>query len=188
MNNKLLSVLSSAVLALTLASTGAAFAYAPHTGISARAEMQTAALAPFAMQVFCAKSPRQCAGAGTASKVTATNDLLAVLSQVNRRVNAAITPRNDRADTWQVGASSGDCEDYVLTKRANLIRKGVPAGALRIATTATPQGESHAVLVVKTSQGDYVLDNLSNQVKTLRASGYRIHSMSSSDPTRWIAG
>ena len=188
MNNKLLSVLSGAVLALTLASTGAASAYAPHTGISARAEMQTAALAPFAMQVFCAKSPRQCAVAGTASQVTATNDLLAVLSQVNRRVNAAISPRNDRADSWSANSSAGDCEDYVLTKRAQLIRKGVAAGSLRIATTTTPWGEGHAVLVVKTSQGDYVLDNLSNQVKTLRASGYRILSMSSSDPTRWVAG
>jgi predicted transglutaminase-like cysteine proteinase len=33
-----------------------------------------------------------------------------------------------------------------------------------------------------------VLDNLSNQVKTLRASGYDIRTMSSSDPTRWVAG
>ena len=188
MNNKLASMLSGAVLALALASTGSAFAYAPHTGISARPELRSAALAPFAMQVFCAKSPRQCAGAGTASQVTATNDLLAVLSQVNRRVNGAISPRNDRADSWSANASSGDCEDYVLTKRAQLIRKGIPAGSLRIATTKTRWGESHAVLVVKTSQGDYVLDNLNNQVKTLRASGYRIHSMSSSDPTRWIAG
>lgn len=188
MNNKLASACTGAVLALMLCSTGASMAYAPHADIAARPQMHTAALAPFAMQVFCAKSPRQCAGNGGASQVTATNDLLAVLSQVNRRVNAAITPRNDRGDSWTANASSGDCEDYVLTKRAQLIRKGVPAGSLRIATTTTRWGESHAVLVVKTSQGDYVLDNLSNQVKTLRASGYRIRSMSSADPTRWVAG
>ncbi len=188
MNNKLASVLAGAALVLSLGSTGAALAYAPHTDIIARPVVHTAALTPFAMQVFCAKSPRQCAGGGTASQVTATSDLLAVLSQVNRRVNAAITPRNDRADSWQVNASSGDCEDYVLTKRAQLIRKGIPAGSLRIATTITRWGESHAVLVVKTSQGDYVLDNLNNQVKTLGASGYRIRSMSSANPNRWVAG
>ncbi|WP_157959603.1 transglutaminase-like cysteine peptidase [Devosia submarina] len=188
MNNKLASVFTGAAFMLTLFSSGAALAYAPHTNISARPVVHTAALTPFAMQVFCAKSPRQCAGGGTASQVTATNDLLAVLSKVNRSVNAAIKPRNDRGDSWQVNASSGDCEDYVLTKRAQLIRKGVPAGSLRIATTKTRWGESHAVLVVKTSAGDYVLDNLSDKVKTLRASGYRIRSMSSSDPNRWVAG
>jgi predicted transglutaminase-like cysteine proteinase len=188
MNNKLASVLSGVVLALTLGSAGAAMAYAPHTDITARPVMHTAALTPFAMQVFCAKSPRQCAGGGGASQVTASGDLMALLSQVNRRVNGSITPRNDRGDSWQMNASSGDCEDYVLTKRAQLIRKGVPAGSLRIATTTTRWGESHAVLVVKTSQGDYVLDNLNNQVKTLRASGYRIRSMSSADPNRWVAG
>jgi predicted transglutaminase-like cysteine proteinase len=188
MNTKLAALLSGAALALTLFSTSTASAYAPHTGISARPTMQTAALTPFAMQVFCAKSPEQCAGGSTSSRVTASNDLLAVLSQVNRRVNKAITPRRDGADVWQANASSGDCEDYVLTKRAQLIRKGVPAGSLRIAYTHTRSGEAHAVLVVKTSAGDYVLDNLSNQVKTLRASGYDIRTMSSSDPTRWVAG
>ena len=44
------------------------------------------------------------------------------------------------------------------------------------------------MLVVKTSEGDYVLDNLTNTVKTLRASGYNIRSMSSPNPTRWTAG
>ena len=188
MNIKLASVLTGAAFMLSLCSTGATMAYAPHTHIEARPVLHTAALAPFALQVLCAKSPRQCAGAGTASQVTATSDLLAVLNQVNRRVNGSITPRHDRGDSWQANASAGDCEDYVLAKRAQLIRKGVPAGSLRIATTTTRWGESHAVLVVKTSQGDYVLDNLNNQVKTLRASGYRIRSMSSSDPTRWVAG
>ncbi len=54
--------------------------------LSARPDIHTAALAPFDMQVFCDENMRQCAGSGTASQVTATNDLLAVLSQVNRRV------------------------------------------------------------------------------------------------------
>ena len=67
-------------------------------------------------------------------------------------------------------------------------RKGLPASALRIAYTHTRRGEPHAVLVVKTSQGDYVLDNLTNSIKTLRASGYNIRSMSSPNPTRWTAG
>lgn len=188
MNNKFASLLTGAALALTLISTSAASAYAPHTNISARPEMQTAALTPFAMQVFCAKSPEQCASNGSARQVTANGDLMAVLQHVNRRVNAAITPRRDGADNWQANTRYGDCEDYVLTKRAQLIRQGVPAGSLRIAFTQTRRGQAHAVLVVKTSSGDFVLDNLNNSIKTLRASGYNIRTMSSSDPTRWVAG
>ena len=188
MNNKLAAVLTGAALALTLFSAGAASAYAPHTGITARQVVHTAALTPFAMQVFCAKSPAQCAANGGAAQVTANQDLMAVLHQVNQRVNSTISPRRDGADTWQVNARYGDCEDYVLSKRAQLIRKGVPAGSLRIAFTHTRSGEAHAVLVVKTSSGDYVLDNLNNKVKTLRASGYSIRTMSSADPTRWTAG
>lgn len=188
MNNKLASVLTGAAFSLALFFPGVALAYAPHNDISARPIMHTAALTPFAMQVFCAKNPAQCAATGGANKVTVSSELIALLQQVNHRVNSSIVPRKDNADSWQMNTRYGDCEDYVLTKRAQLIRKGIPAGSLRIAFTHTRRGEAHAVLVVKTSSGDYVLDNLSNQVKTLRASGYNIRTMSSADPTRWVAG
>ena len=47
------------------------------------------------------------------------------LKSVNNRVNRAIAPRGDRRDEWAINVSSGDCEDYALTKRAALIR-GLP--------------------------------------------------------------
>jgi hypothetical protein len=67
-------------------------------------------------------------------------------------------------DRWATplaqGDQYGDCEDYVLEKRRALIAAGVPEDALSIAVATTTWGESHAVLLVTTDQGDYVLDSL----------------------------
>ena len=188
MNTKFVAVVTGLTMAVSLFSTGGAAAYS-NTGRIATFDLitHTAAITPLSMQYFCAQNKSQCVGGGS-SQVTMTPNLMAVLKQVNGRVNSAITPKRDTADIWELNPTSGDCEDYVLSKRAALIRKGVSAGALRIAYTHTRRGEPHAVLVVRTSEGDYVLDNLTNTVKSLRASGYNIRSMSSPNPTRWTAG
>lgn len=91
-----------------------------------------------------------------------------LLERTNAIVNLAIAPRDDVetygvADYWatplETGVKSGDCEDYVLEKRHQLVAAGLPASALSIAVVLTEKGEAHAVLVVATSTGDYVLDN-----------------------------
>ena len=188
MNSKFAAVMTGLTMAVTMFSTGGA---AAHTSTSKVVTFdlvtQTAAITPLSMRFFCARNKSECAGGGS-SQVTMTPNLMAVLEQINVRVNRAIRPQADTADVWVLNPTSGDCEDYVISKRSALIRQGVSAGALRIAYTHTRRGEPHAVLVVRTSQGDFVLDNLNNSVKTLRASGYNIRSMSSSDPTRWTAG
>lgn len=188
MNTKFAAVMVGVAMAASLFSTGGAAAYS-HNGKIATFDLvnQTAAITPLAMQFFCAKNRSECAGGGSA-QVTMTPNLMAVLKQINGHVNRSIRPARDTADVWELNPTSGDCEDYVLSKRSALIRQGVSAGALRIAYTHTRRGEPHAVLVVKTSQGDYVLDNLTNSIKTLRASGYNIRSISSPNPTRWTAG
>ena len=151
--------------------------------------MQVAMLPPVGMLLFCQGHGTQCR-ADNVSTVSMSDGLLAALQSVNSRVNSAIRPRRDAVgrDIWTVGSSSGDCEDYALTKRAALIRKGIPAGALRIATTTTRRGEPHAILVVKTSRGDFVLDNLRADVRSLGGSGYRIRTISTPNPRVWAAG
>lgn len=172
---------------------GMAIVLALSTGVSANTPQQdqvrrmSSSATPTAMTFFCRKHAAECASGG-ASSVRLTADLMKVLDQVNKRVNRSISYRSERADIWTLNPRSGDCEDYVLSKRSALIQMGVPAGSLRIAVTATPRGVPHAILVVKTSGGDVVLDNRSNTVKELRASGYRIQMMSSANPMRWVAG
>jgi len=94
-----------------------------------------------------------------------------MLQRVNQTVNAQIRPATDESlydgrDVWGARAGSdgrlyGDCEDYVLAKRTALIARGVPAAALSIAVARIRRGQTHAVLVVSTDKGDYVMDNLS---------------------------
>jgi predicted transglutaminase-like cysteine proteinase len=140
--------------------------------------------APLGYQLMCLKTPAECKGGG-ASSVKATGEVMDTLKRVNLSVNRAIKPRSDRGDTWTVNASYGDCEDYVLMKRRQLIKAGVPASALRIAYVKTRSGEGHAILVVNTGKGKFVLDNLTNVIRPLSQAPYRIVSMQGADPRSW---
>ena len=142
--------------------------------------------APLGYQLMCLKTPAECKGGGP-SKVTASADIMSQLTRVNSKVNRSIRPRNDSggADVWSVNVSSGDCEDFALTKRRALIKAGLPASSLRIAYVKTRAGEDHAILVVKTSKGDYVLDNLHSSVRPLSQTGYRVISQSGANPMKW---
>ena len=144
-------------------------------------------MTPLPMQFFCASNPRECV-AHRATTAQWNDDLFATLHAVNTQVNAAIRPQANPRGGWKVNPASGDCNDYALTKRSRLIAMGVPAGALRLAVTATRRGEKHLILIVKTTSGDVVLDNLSRTVKTLRDSGYPIIAMSGANPKRWTRG
>lgn len=100
-------------------------------------------------------------------------------------MNASIRPVADNGENWSVNVSAGDCEDFALTKRSRLIRAGIPAGALRMADVTTAKGTRHAVLVVKTTSGDYVLDNLRGGIIRREFTGYRFNGIASANPMKW---
>lgn len=188
MNTKLLKVAFFAAMTFATLQAAPAMAIGRDPGHSSGSRFDVAVLPPVGMVSFCQGHRSQCPS-DTNATVPMTSDLLAMLREVNTRVNNSIRPREDAGrDVWSVGVSSGDCEDYALTKRAALIRKGVPAGALRMATTYSRRGLPHAILVVKTSRGSYVLDNLTHSVNSLGSSGYRIRSISTPNPMVWAAG
>lgn len=152
-------------------------------------EVQAAgAQSPLGFKVFCLKNPTECK-AGSKGSLPMTNATMQTLKRVNMSVNNAIRPTHDRngKDVWTLNASSGDCEDYVITKRSRLIKMGLPAGALRIAYAKTRSGAGHAVLIVKTSQGDFVLDNRTNAIKLKAQAGLRIISISGANPKSWTS-
>jgi predicted transglutaminase-like cysteine proteinase len=144
-----------------------------------------AGVAPLGYRMLCLSKPDECQGGGS-SEVVGNAAIMATLKRVNLRINSSITPRDDgAADVWNPTASAGDCEDYVLAKRNALIRAGLPASSLRFAHVRTPSGEGHAILVVKTSKGDFVLDNLSPLVRPLGETSYRMIAMSGANPQVW---
>jgi len=142
--------------------------------------------APLGLQIFCMRSPADCAP-GQDVQVLLTDDTLRLLNSVNRSVNASIRPQLRPTQVWELGARVGDCKDYAMNKRAALIARGFPAGALRLAIGYTARGEGHAVLVVRTSQGDLVLDNLTAQILPYQETGHTLIAMASPNPQRWNA-
>ncbi|MBD8066980.1 transglutaminase-like cysteine peptidase [Devosia sp. PTR5] len=144
-----------------------------------------ASAAPLGFQLFCLQQPAQCQGGGK-SKVTLTSQMLESIRRVNSQINRSIRPRNDPGpDVWTLGATSGDCEDYVLSKRHALMNGGLPPSALRMAHVRTREGIDHAVLIVKTDRDDLVLDNLVGDVLPMSKVSYRILAVSSADPMVW---
>ena len=142
--------------------------------------------APFAQVVFCDKTPGECAVSTKPVAVGYSLTTVAQLVIVNRQVNHFITPRPDpNLDTWSLFPEAGDCEDYALTKRHILVSQGWPASALRLAIGATDE-KGHLVLVARTTEGDFVLDNRSDAVMPWASFYMQWMSVSSStDPHVW---
>ncbi|MDB5495138.1 MAG: hypothetical protein JWP86_2475 [Phenylobacterium sp.] len=125
-----------------------------------------------------------------------TPKLWSLLNQVNGDVNGAIEERTDRVnygvdDYWNTpleeGRRAGDCEDYVLEKQRALLAAGLPRPAINIGLVTTRWGESHAVLLVATSEGEYVLDNLSPWIVAWRQAPYRwVRRQLNGDAFTWV--
>ncbi|MBE7182989.1 MAG: transglutaminase-like cysteine peptidase [Methylobacterium mesophilicum] len=144
---------------------------------------------------FCRKSPAECAirTVGAAPE-TMTDALWAELVAVTQSVNKAVQPINDidlygKDEVWAYPTEGkGDCEDYVLEKRRELNQYGLSLANLLITVVKKPDGEGHAVLTVRTTDGDFVLDNLSEAVREWEETGYRYLKRQSTENTgRWVA-
>jgi predicted transglutaminase-like cysteine proteinase len=116
------------------------------------------------------------------------------LGSVTALVNATVKQMSDsdiygKDEVWAYPDSGvGDCEDYVLEKRRQLNRLGISLANLLITVVRKPDGEGHAVLTVRTSKGDYVLDNLTDKVRPWDQTGYRFLKRQAIDNTgRWVS-
>lgn len=144
---------------------------------------------------FCMRLPGQCdASAASPVELALTAERWQQIQHVNTNVNAAIWPQDDeahygRAEYWTIPTDGyGDCDDYALTKRKALIEAGVPIRALRIAIVLTPHNGRHAVLVVATNNGDFLLDNLTDAIIERHQSDYVwIEQQDAQYPREWIS-
>jgi predicted transglutaminase-like cysteine proteinase len=115
-----------------------------------------------------------------------------LIATVDAQVNAAIQPETDleiygKDEVWAYPKTAGDCEDYVLLKRKILMNKGISPANLLITVVRKRDGEGHAVLTVRTQHGDYILDNLTDDVLAWEDTDYRYLKRQSSEHTgRWV--
>lgn len=125
---------------------------------------------PMGHYEMCLSQPAECGRTHAANPVVLTEASWSQLDAVNRQVNGAIRGRSDQQiygaiEVWAFPTTVGDCEDYVLLKRRILAEAGWPLADLLITMVFEPNGGGHALLTVRTSQGDYVLDNLTNEIR-----------------------
>jgi len=153
------------------------------------------ASSPSGFAIFCLRFADQCETAKDASStIGLTENIWLLLERVNVATNRAIRPMDDerhygRPEYWTIPTDGfGDCEDYALSKRKALIEAGLPARALRIAVVITPTSVRHAVLTVSTDRGDFVLDNLHDQIEPWQKAGYVwIERQAPNDVRQWVA-
>ena len=75
----------------------------------------------------------------------------------------------------------------MLLKRRMLMQAGWPRQALLITVVRDRQGDGHAVLTVKTDEGEFILDNQNEDVLLWSETGYRfVKRQSQNDPNVWI--
>jgi predicted transglutaminase-like cysteine proteinase len=149
-------------------------------------------LAPFQHVRFCLRYPDECKSNVTENeRIDLSDDTLKLLDHVNRDINAAINPMtkgygSNVQDGWTISPSMGDCNDYAVTKRHELLQSGLPAKALRLSVVQTASGIGHLVLVVVTTKGNLVLDNLTENIRSWQNTNYRwLKIQSATDARFW---
>jgi len=120
---------------------------------------------------------------------------LALVHKVNAKVNATTRAVSDdqqyrMAERWSLPTNAGgDCEDFALLKKKELVRHGVDPKRLLLATVLDRRRVPHAVLVYRSNNGDLLLDNLTAKVLSWHRSGYIFLRMQNPDnPRQWIGG
>lgn len=143
---------------------------------------------------FCQHRPREChIDLSQPARITLSPGIWEALTQVNERVNSSILAVTDQdhwgvLDRWDYPDDGlGDCEDIQLLKRKLLVQAGLPHRALRMTAVIDDQGQGHAVLMVLTDQGDFILDNKRNAILPWRRTGYTFIKREGTSDKDWVA-
>ncbi|SCZ08618.1 transglutaminase-like cysteine peptidase [Microvirga guangxiensis] len=164
------------------------------TATAAQAQTQTGSILPGVSQPvarvgtakpivgwirFCERNPAECTvDPSEPSTIDLTAKDWKTLNRINQHVNARIRAKTDKdhwgvEDIWDFAEDGyGDCEDYQLLKRKRLVEAGFPRRALRMTVVIDEEGAGHAVMMVRTNRGDFILDNKRNAILPWHKTGY----------------
>lgn len=150
------------------------------------------ALPPFQWSNFVVRYPHDVGAPGLAAALEWTPDLGRKFGGVNSRVNTGIAPQTDvreLLDTWDIWPAHGDCNDYAVTKRYELMKLGFPASVLLLCEVHRSEDGAkidHMVLFARTTEGNIVLDNLTPALLSEGNMPYKVVRLQSpSDPNVW---
>jgi len=149
-------------------------------------------LAPFQHVRFCLRYPSDCkSNPAENDHIDLDAETSELLKRVNHSVNLSIIPTvkdygPNLSDGWTIAPDTGDCNDYAVTKRHQLLESGLPSKALRLSVVKTASGIGHLVLVVVTTKGDFVMDNLTEVIRPWQSTDYHwLKIQSATDSKFW---
>jgi predicted transglutaminase-like cysteine proteinase len=187
------SILSTIfVVTTTLADADARSRSTQDPNLTTPIEGASPTLAPFQHVRFCLRYPSDCkSNPADNDRIDLNTKISAVLKRVNHTVNMSIVPTlksygSNLGDGWTVAPGAGDCNDYAVTKRHELLKSGLPSKALRLSVVTTQSGIGHLVLVIATTKGDLVLDNLTEAIRPWQNTDYHwLKIQSATDAKFW---
>jgi predicted transglutaminase-like cysteine proteinase len=151
---------------------------------------------PYGWADFCKRSPSLCYAEHKPEVIALSAHRLAQIVEVNRAVNKGTVYQTDlehygTVEFWTYPQdTTGDCEDYALEKQRRLANLGLPRSALLITMVSSNgdnSGWNHAVLTVKTTAGDFVLDNQTNEILRPEQTGHTfLARQSRTRPNAWV--
>jgi predicted transglutaminase-like cysteine proteinase len=151
-------------------------------------------LPPVGFVNFCARHQADCRSAGRSARpIPMSGERWRIVYQLNSYVNGKVTPMSDadlygQEEHWAYPADAGDCEDYVLLKKRYLEKLGFARSALLITVVLDEKNEGHAVLTLRTDEGDFVLDNRRNEIRRWSDLDYvYLKRQSGRDPREWVS-
>lgn len=154
------------------------------------------ARAPIGHRDYCRRDPDDCVPTQIAPRLHLDRATMTMLREVGKTINRSIEAASDRAiwdmeEYWTLPSGDvrkGDCEDYALAKRRTLRQSGIDTSNLLMTVVKRPNGEGHAVLVVTTDAGDYVLDNLDDRVLRWDRTPYSFSKRQKAGvPEQWVS-
>lgn len=172
----------------------AALAMAPSATIAAprHIPLANAVSAPSAAKDLCTRYAWACRPSKQGLADPAR--MLDLADQVNRGVNRRVPSVDDLSqyrvkDYWTIPSTrGGDCEDFALLKKRELIARGIPADRLLIATAFSKRAGPHAVLILRMDDGDRVLDSLNSRIKPWHSTEYTFLRVQNPDaPGTWLS-
>lgn len=189
------AILATAAMLVPHVAGAQTFASLPKAGTIGRVDPTGTARPVQAWFKFCERYGSECdVDPSEPSTVTLTTRVWRTLNSVNRQVNASIRPTTDLehwgvVDRWDVPADgAGDCEDIQILKRKVLSEQhGLPRRAMRMTVVIDEQGEGHAVLMIRTDEGELILDNKRNAILPWHETDYVFVKREGQDGRDWVS-
>jgi predicted transglutaminase-like cysteine proteinase len=145
---------------------------------------------------FCLQQPAECTRVGAPRDPEALDEAEWIaVRKLNRRINFEIAAKSDqelygKEEEWSFPKGAGDCEDYALIKRRILIGEyGLSPSNVLLTVVRKENGEGHAILTLRTTDGDFLLDNLHPAVRLWsEVKEYTfLKRQASDDAGQWVA-